>query len=451
MSPIDNLNLPVDSRASAVAGNSAGPRPEKKESEAAVPGDAFFGSAMERLDNVAKLLDLKPEVHQALMHPEKTVSVNFPIRMDDGSIKYFSGYRVRYSTARGPAKGGIRYSPAVDYGEMKALGFLMAVKCAVVNIPFGGAKGGVNCDPSTLSDAENERLTKRYTEAIADEIGQDVDIPAGDMNFGSKQLGWMVDKYAQIKGEFVPSVVTGKPLNLQGSEGREEATGFGLATVMKEASKQLGMDLTKSTAAVQGFGNVGSNTAKFLNGAGVKVVAVSDQFGAIYNSKGFDMKELMTWAQQKKTVVGFPHAERPISNKELLELPVDILAPAALEHQITADNAPNIKAKVILEGANGPTTPDADAILEKRGITVIPDVLANAGGVTASYLEWVQNREHMSWAKEQVNDRLSEILTKSTKDVFQTSRDLHVSLRSSAYVLGIKRLAEAIEARGFQS
>lgn len=421
-------------------------------SKARITGEAFFQSAMQRLNEVAKLIKLEPAIHERLSRAEKVTSVNFPVRMDDGSVRFYDGYRVRYSTARGIAKGGMRYSPDVDPSEMKALGFLMAIKCAVVNIPFGGAKGGVRVDPSQLSEAENERLTKRFTAEISDVIGPDVDVPAGDVNFGARQLGWMVDRYAQATGKFIPSVVTGKPLSLQGSEGRDEATGYGLVAVLKASAPRLGLDLQKCSAAVQGFGNVGSNTARFLQECGVKVVAVSDVHGGIYKPDGIDIGDLLAWQKQNRslTMKDYPGAQ-PVSNAKLLELGVDVLVPAAMEHQIRADNAEQIKAKVILEGANGPTTPEADAILQRRGVTVIPDVLANAGGVTASYLEWEQNTARSHWTKAEVNEELDKIMQQSTKDVFDTAAAWKVDLRKGSYILGILRWAEAVRGRGFQS
>ncbi|MBP6414475.1 MAG: Glu/Leu/Phe/Val dehydrogenase, partial [Bacteroidia bacterium] len=363
-----------------------------------------FEAMLARFDQAAKILNLDDETYNILKNPQRQVIVSLPVHMDNGKVKVFEAFRIVHSTVLGPSKGGIRYSMDVNIDEVKALASWMTWKCAIADIPYGGAKGGITCDPSTMSKAELERLTRAYTKSMVNVFGVDRDIPAPDMNTGPQEMAWIVDEYSKLKGEFTPGVVTGKPLLLGGSLGRAEATGLGVMVSAMEAMKKMKIDPTKSTAAVQGFGNVGSITAKQLNSKGVKIVAISDHTGAYYNAAGFDVMDAITYRDnsEKRTLEGYTKGTK-ISNEELLTLAVDVLAPCATENQITADNANEIKAKLIVEGANGPTTAGADAILNDKGIIVVPDVLANGGGVTVSYFEWVQNRFGFYWTEEDVN------------------------------------------------
>uniref|UniRef100_UPI00286B4B41 Glu/Leu/Phe/Val family dehydrogenase n=1 Tax=Armatimonas sp. TaxID=1872638 RepID=UPI00286B4B41 len=348
-----------------------------------------FAMAQQQLAAVAEKINLDPNVHEVLKQPKRELTVHFPVTMRDGSIKMFTGYRVHHNLTRGPAKGGIRYHPDTDISEVKALAFWMTIKCAVVNLPFGGAKGGVACDPRQLNAAELEDLTRRYTTEIAILLGPDKDIPAPDMGTNGQTMAWIMDTYSMLKGTTVPAVVTGKPIAIGGSEGRIEATGRGVVTVARETLLSRSNQLPDSTVAVQGFGNVGAAAAKLFYRSGCKIQAVSDVQGAIYHKDGLDILDLEDWIKKTGTVVGFPESE-PLDPAELLLLPVDLLIPAALQNQITGENASRVRARYIIEGANGPTTPEADKILNDKGIIVVPDVLANAGGVTVSYFEWVQ-------------------------------------------------------------
>jgi glutamate dehydrogenase (NAD(P)+) len=348
---------------------------------------------------------------------------------------------------RGPAKGGIRYHPATDIDEVRALAFWMTIKCAVVNIPFGGAKGGVVCDPSQLDIGELERLTRRYTSEIAILLGPDKDIPAPDMGTNGQTMAWILDTYSSLKGTTVPAVVTGKPISVGGSEGRVEATGRGVVTITREVLRSLNMQLPESTIAVQGYGNVGSAAAVLFHVSGAKVEAVSDVNGAIYRKGGIDILALQDYVRQHRTVVGFPGAD-PIPADEILTMDVDVVVPAALQHVITAENANQIKAKVVVEGANGPTTPDADVILRSNGVTVVPDVLANAGGVTVSYFEWVQGLQSFFWTENEVNNRLEQILIRAYQQVHRAAQHHKVDLRMGAYIVGVGRVADAIRSMG---
>lgn len=406
-----------------------------------------FQMAQSQLAEVAALMDLPSDIHEVLRFPKRELTVHFPVSMRDGSVRTFTGYRVHHNLTRGPAKGGIRYHPATDLDEVRALAFWMTIKCAVVNIPYGGAKGGVVCDPRTLDQAELEDLTRRYTTEIAILLGPDKDIPAPDMGTNGQTMAWILDTYSMLRGTTVPSVVTGKPIAVGGSEGRVEATGRGVITVTREILRTLGMQLPGATVAVQGFGNVGSTAALLAHLSGSKVVAVSDVQGAIHNDSGIDIVALQSWVRQTGSVVGFPEADS-LDPAELLLLPVDVLIPAALQNQITEENAPGVQAKVIVEGANGPTTPAADRILRSKGITVVPDVLANAGGVTVSYFEWVQGLQSFFWTESEVNSRLEQIMVRAFQQVHKAAKDHGTDLRMGAYLVGVGRVADAIRALG---
>ncbi len=406
-----------------------------------------FAMAQEQLHAVAALMGLEPDVTTVLEMPKRELTVHFPVRMRDGAIKSFTGYRVHHNLTRGPAKGGIRYHLDTDIDEVRALAFWMTIKCAVVNIPFGGAKGGVVCDPSQLDIGELERLTRRYTSEIAILLGPDKDIPAPDMGTNGQTMAWILDTYSSLKGTTVPAVVTGKPISVGGSEGRVEATGRGVVTITREVLRSLNMQLPESTIAIQGYGNVGSAAAVLFHVSGAKVEAVSDVNGAIYRKGGIDILALQDYVRQHRTVVGFPGAD-PIPADEILTMAVDVVVPAALQHVITAENANQIKAKVVVEGANGPTTPDADVILRSNGVTVVPDVLANAGGVTVSYFEWVQGLQSFFWTENEVNNRLEQILIRAYQQVHRAAQHHKVDLRMGAYIVGVGRVADAIRSMG---
>jgi glutamate dehydrogenase (NAD(P)+) len=406
-----------------------------------------FAEAVAQFDAAAERLKLSPELRAILRAPKRELTVNFPVRMDDGRVEMYTGYRVQHNINRGPAKGGIRYDANVSIDEVRALAMWMTWKCAVVNIPFGGAKGGVIVDPRQLSRSELERLTRRYATEIAGVIGPESDIPAPDVNTNPQVMAWIMDTYSMHKGYSVPAVVTGKPLSVGGSEGRMEATGRGVYVVTREACKALGIEMKGASVIVQGFGNVGSVTARLMHEAGCRVVALSDIFGAIYNPDGIDVNLALRHVQEHGMLKGLP-GSTSIDGKAALELPCDILIPAATEGQITERNARNIKAKIIVEAANGPTTTEADAILRERGIPVIPDILANAGGVTVSYFEWVQDLQHFFWAEDEINARLESIMTRSFAAV-QAKRDAeNCDYRLAAYLLAVARVAEATQVRG---
>jgi glutamate dehydrogenase (NAD(P)+) len=408
---------------------------------------SVFQNVMKQFDAAAKKLKLDPSLLEFMKMPRRSTIVNLPVRMDDGSYKIFKGYRVQHSIARGPAKGGIRFHPDVTLDEVEALASWMTWKCAVVNIPFGGGKGGIVCDPDKLSRGELERLTRRYVADMMDVFGPDKDVPAPDVGTGPQVMGWFMDTYSMREGHSVPGVVTGKPITLGGSRGRVEATGRGVMITTREAAKHLGMPLNGATASVQGFGNVGSVSAKLLHELGVKFLYVSDVKGAIHNPDGIDITQLLNYTARKKTIVGFPQAKR-VKPAEVLSAEVDILIPAALENQITQQNVRNIRCRILAEGANGPTTPEADAVLDKKGILVIPDILCNAGGVTVSYFEWVQNRIGYFWTEEEVNRRLEEKMVAAFNDVLEVSLQHNVSLRIAAYMLAISRVLEVVQLRG---
>jgi|SRR5580658_10024364 glutamate dehydrogenase (NAD(P)+) len=407
-----------------------------------------FETAKQQVDIVADLIGIEPGIREVLKHPKRELTVNFPVRMDDGSYKVYTGHRVQYNMARGPTKGGIRYHPQVTLDEVRALAAWMTWKCAVVNIPYGGAKGGVICDPKNMSRGELERLTRRYASEIAPIIGPEMDIPAPDVYTDSQTMAWIMDTYSMLKGYSVPGVVTGKPISLGGSEGRGEATGRGCAYVIREAAKDIGLKVKGASVAIQGFGNAGSIAGKLLHDEqGAKIVAVSDSKGGIWKADGFDPHAVEEHKQKTGSVVGFPGA-KSISNDEVLEAKADILIPAALENQITKKNADKVQAKIVAEAANGPTLPEADTILFQKKITVLPDVLANAGGVTVSYFEWAQDIQGYFWALEEVNARLERVMVRSYQDVHKVAVDRKVHNRTAAYVLAIQRVVDAIKIRG---
>ena len=406
-----------------------------------------FEAMMSRFDRAAELLDLEPGLYKVLRHAEKEIIVSCPVMMDSGEVEVFTGYRVLYNTSRGPAKGGIRFDTAVTLDEVKALAAWMTWKCAVVNLPFGGAKGGVLCDPFKLSVGELERLTRRYTAGIVATLGPDSDVPAPDVNTNERVMAWVMDTYSMRMGHTVTAVVTGKPVEMGGSLGRREATGRGCMIVTKEALKHLGMPVQGTTIAVQGFGNVGSVAAQLLAKEGCRIIAISDKTGGYHNPKGIDIEAALAHVRKTKHLEGFAGAT-PISNDELLTLEVDVLLPAALENVITSKNAAKIRAKIICEGANGPTTAAADNILDEKGIFVIPDILANAGGVTVSYFEWVQDRGGYFWAEDVVNERLTDIMRNSFADVLKLSQQHKVNMRTAAYMLSISRVATVHRLRG---
>ena len=403
--------------------------------------------AQQQFDLAAERLNLDEGMRRVLREPRRELTVHFPVKMDDGSVKVFIGYRVQHNLGRGPAKGGIRYHQDVSLDEVKALAMWMTWKCAVVGIPYGGAKGGVVCDPKTMSAQQLETLTRRYTTEIELLIGPDRDIPAPDVNTNAQTMAWIMDTYSMHHGYTALAVVTGKPLSIGGSEGRNEATARGAVYTIIEAAKHLGMDLEGARVVVQGFGNAGSFSAKLMAELGAVIVGLSDTSGAIANPKGIDPNRVDAYKRETGSVTGFPGTER-ISNSELLELPCDILIPAAIENQIGEHNAPRIKAKVIAEAANGPTSPEADRILHDRDVFLIPDILCNAGGVTVSYFEWVQDLQNLFWREATINARLKEVMVKSFNDVLDMAKKHKVDMRTAAYMVAVGRVAEATQTRG---
>lgn len=403
--------------------------------------------AQEQFDIAADQLGLEPEMRQILRVPKREMTVHFPVLLDDGTICSFTGYRVQHNLARGPAKGGIRYHPGVSLDEVRALAMWMTWKCSVVDIPFGGGKGGVIVDPAKLSLHELEGLTRRFATEISELIGADGDIPAPDVNTNAQVMAWLMDTISMHHGRLEKAITTGKPLSLGGSLGRTDATGRGVSLVTREACKFLGMDMNGARAVVQGFGNVGSYSALLLEELGCRVIAVSDVFGGILNPKGIPIRALMDHVKKTRSVVGFPEAD-PVSNEELLEIPCDILVPAALEGQITQENAARIRPRIITEGANGPTSPEADRILHENGVFLVPDILANAGGVTVSYFEWVQDLQSFFWTESEINARLEQVMVTSFAAVNQMAQSRHIDLRTAGYMLAINRVAEATRIRG---
>ena len=407
----------------------------------------IFEMAKIPLNQAIEAMQLDPGAAAIIAVPERTLEVSIPLKMDDGSTKVFTGYRSQHSTVLGPAKGGVRYHQNVSLDEVKTLAFWMTCKCAVAGLPYGGGKGGIIVDPKTLSKRELEALTRAYIDRIAMIIGEKKDIPAPDMNTNAQIMGWMMDEYSKITGQFEPGFITGKAICVGGSLGRTAATGRGVVTAALEALKLKGIAPQDATAAVQGFGNVGSWTAKLFNEEGVKVVAVSDVKGAIYNADGLDCNDVEKFAQANGSVVGYPGAQ-VISNAELLALEVTILAPCAMELQITKDNAANVKAQIVAEGANGPTTPEADEILSAKGVFVVPDILANGGGVTVSYFEWVQNLYRYFWSEEEVVEKQIVMMRNAFKNVYAASEKYGVNMRVAAYIVALSSLDEAMKVRG---
>lgn len=403
-----------------------------------------FEVALEQLDIAAKILKLDKGIHEQLRHPELFLEVSIPVKMDNGSTQVFTGFRSRYNTALGPAKGGIRYHQNVSADEVRALSAWMTWKCAVVGIPYGGGKGGIIVDPKKLSRGELERLTRGYARAISSVIGPNTDVPAPDVNTNSQTMAWIVDEYSKLHGHWTPAVITGKPLDLGGSLGRDTATAQGLAFVVKEAAGQTGLDLDGAPTVVQGYGNAGSFAAKILHDDyGCKIIAVNDSTGGAYNPDGMDPDKLLEHKKKTGSVRGFP-GSRDISDSKLLELECDVLVPAALENQITRENAGRIKAKIVAEAANGPTTPDADKVLHSKGVTLVPDILANAGGVTVSYFEWVQNRQGYYWSAEEVKNKLEKIMVAAFNEVYEMSKKHKVDMRTAAYLHSVNKVAKAM-------
>lgn len=409
-----------------------------------------YDDVLSILDKTAKMLGYEESDYEAIKYPERELKVSVPVTMDDGTVKIFEGFRVQHSTSRGPAKGGIRYHYNVNENEVKALAAWMTFKSAVVNIPYGGAKGGIVCDPSKLSTGELSRLTRRFTSMIAPIIGPEQDIPAPDVGTTPEIMGWIMDTYSMLKGHSIPGVVTGKPIGLGGSLGRNEATGFGVSIITKNILKTKNISVKGTSVVIQGMGNVGSIAAKYLHEAGMRVIAVSDVSCGLYNPDGLDIPSIIEYLgrSKKNLLKDFVTEDKVINNRELLALDTMVLIPAALENQINMDTVNDIKAKIIVEAANGPTTVEADAILEKRGITVVPDILANTGGVIVSYFEWVQNIQSLYWTKDEVNEKLEAIMTNAFHSVVEMSNEKKNSLRSGAYLIAVKRVVDAKKSRG---
>ncbi|MDA0335744.1 MAG: response regulator [bacterium] len=408
----------------------------------------MFRLAQQQFLKASQLMKLDDNLRQRLLYPQRTLIVSFPFRRDEqDQVETVFGYRVQHVLSMGPTKGGIRYHPEVNLGETAALAMWMTWKCALVQLPFGGAKGGVRFDPTDFSRGELQRLTRRYTSEIIGMIGPDKDIPAPDMGTDAQVMSWVMDTYSQQVGHTVPAVVTGKPVVLGGSEGRNEATGRGLVYVVEAAARKIDMDLSSATAVVQGFGNVGSNAARIFHDSGVTVTGVSDVHGGLHNARGLDIPAVVDYVQRHRTTEGYPEAD-PVSNEELLQLPCDILAPCAMQNQITARNADRLRCRMLAEGANGPTTLEADEILHDRGVYQLPDILANAGGVTVSYFEWVQDTQNYTWSLQQINERLQQIVTGAYERTARRAETQHLDMRTAALIEGIERVVEAKLARG---
>jgi len=407
----------------------------------------IFAAMLQEFDGAARILNLDPGIWRILTQPKRQIVVSCPVLMDNGEIEVFTGYRVQYNITLGPAKGGIRYHPEVSLDEVTALAAWMTWKCAIAHIPFGGGKGGIVCDPTRMSPRELEALTRRYVAEIVDAIGPEKDVPAPDVNTNDQVMAWVMDTYSMHVGHTATAVVTGKPVEMGGSLGRREATGRGVMIVTREAAKHCGLDIGNATVAIQGFGNVGSVSADLIAKLGARVVAVTDWKGGVYNQAGLDVAALIEYTKTHKTVDGFPGSE-PFANDDLWGLDVDVLIPAALENQITLDNAPQIKARIVIEGANGPTTPAAHRHMHERGIFVVPDILANSGGVTVSYFEWVQDRYGYFWELDDVNSRLEKKMRESFDDVLQTSLKYKVDMRIAAYIVAISRVGTVTKLRG---
>ncbi len=407
----------------------------------------IYQIALQQLEEAAKLIRLDPDIHEMLKHPKRSIEVSVPIRMDNGDIRVFKGFRVQHNDARGPCKGGIRYHPDVTFDEVKALAMWMTWKTALMDLPYGGGKGGVACNPKELSVSEKERLTRRYTYMLLDFIGPDKDIPAPDVYTDEQTMAWIMDTYSMFEGFNVPGVVTGKPVSIGGIVGRKEATGRGVFYISMEVLKRKGISPRNAMCAIQGFGNVGYVTARLLHEEGCKIIAVSDSKGGAYRKDGIDPLKLREHKMKTGTVMDFAGSEN-ITNDELLELNCDILILAAMEGALNRNNAANTKARIVIEGANGPTTPDADEILYSKSIIVVPDILANGGGVTVSYFEWVQNIERIFWREQEVNLKLHEKMTKCFNDVWEMANELRVNMRKAAYAIALKRVSDAIISRG---
>ncbi len=411
------------------------------------PGDSAWETALAQLDEAAELMGLAPGVHQTLRSPKRSLIVSVPFRMDDGSTRVYQGYRVQHNVTRGPAKGGIRYHPLVGLGEVKALAMWMTWKCAIAGIPFGGAKGGVSVDPKRHSRGELERMTRRYASEILPLIGPERDIPAPDMNTNEEVMSWIMDTYSSNKGYSVPGVVTGKPVSIGGSKGRPGATSRGVMYMIFSTLKSLGIGIDEVSVAIQGYGKVGGHAAQLLHDAGCRVIAVSDAEGGLYRDGGLDPEALNKHHAEAGTVVGYSGADA-ISNEELLELECDVLVPAAIEGVVTVKNADAIQARVLCEAANGPVTFEADKVLNERGIFVVPDILANSGGVTVSYFEWVQDIQAYFWSEEEVSDRLRQIMERAFFEVYGLATEKGLSMRQAAHWIGVGRVAEAHLTRG---
>jgi len=411
------------------------------------PRENPWQAALKQFSVAADLLALKRGVREFLALPKRELATNFPVKLEDGSVRVFTGYRVHHSTVLGPTKGGIRYHPDVTLDEVRALAMWMTWKCAVAGLPYGGAKGGVVCNPKELSRVELERLTRRYATEITMLIGPESDIPAPDVGTTPQVMAWIMDTYSMHRGYSVPAVVTGKPIAIGGSAGRIEATGRGVMISAREAAKHLGMALPGARVVVQGYGNVGSIAAYLLHDQGCKIIAASDSGGGVYSEKGFDPRALLRHKEQTGSVVGFPGTDA-ITNDDLLELPCEILVPSALEGQITGENAPRIKTRMIVEGANGPLTPEADEILRENKVLVVPDILANIGGVVVSYFEWVQDIQSFFWSEEEINERLERIVVRSFREVLATSQEKRMDMRTGALVRAVGRVSDALVIRG---
>ena len=415
-------------------------------------GQKFLDDVIGRIDDAAKKLSLDHNIHKTLRTPRRSLMVTFPVKMDNGEVEIFTGYRVQYNYVKGPSKGGIRYHPDVSLEEVTALAALMALKCAVVDIPFGGAKGGVACDPKKMSMDELEHLTRRYTYMILPLIGPEQDIPAPDVNTDYQTMSWIMDTYSMLRGYTVPGVVTGKPLQLGGSKGRATATGRGLTYATEEMLRRLSKSAKDTTVCVQGFGNVGMNVAKFLHMDGCRIVGVTDMTGGIFNPKGIDIPSLAVHSEKMKGIRGFSGGEfvteMAEANRRLLSMECDVMIPAALENQISGSNASDVKAKIIVEGANGPITRDADEILNKKGVHLVPDILANSGGVIVSYFEWVQDAQAYLWSEDEVNFRLKDLMTAAFGQVWNSAEKHKVNLRKAAYMLAVEKMAEITRLRG---
>ena len=406
-----------------------------------------YHMALQQFEAAADKINLSEDMREILRQPKRELTVNFPVRLDNGRVKTFTGYRVQHNVNRGPAKGGIRYGPDVTLDEVKALAMWMTWKCAVVSIPFGGAKGGVICDPKQMSPSELERLTRRYATEISIVVSPHSDIPAPDVNTNAQVMAWIMDTYSMHEGYSIPAVVTGKPLSIGGSEGRNDATATGVLFVTRQAAKRIGMPVQGARVSIQGFGNAGSIAARLFHHEGCKVVAVSDTRGGIYNESGLDPATVLRFKQERGSVINFPHALN-ISVQDVLEIPCDILIPAATEGVITAENADRVQARIISEAANGPTTPEADEILFRKGVYIIPDILANAGGVTVSYFEWVQDLQSFFWDVEEITQKLEVIMNRAFAAVADKADQFSCDMRLAANMLAISRVAEATQVRG---